>query len=137
MSTCPKCGAENFINTCENCGFEQTNYKLTRLGDEDLSLFDTEERLISQCAKQLEQLNGFIRERGSKNPKVHDELAALWDGYIHLRSQKAIDEYSCMSAEQLCELGLEYTCGTGGKERDLARALEILSMAAKKAVPLQ
>ena len=74
MARCPKCGAENYINCCELCGFEQTRdvlsyYTLTRLSDEDLSFFDTTERIIRQCAKQLELLNGFIRVREAKIPK--------------------------------------------------------------------
>ena len=41
MSTCPKCGAENFINTCENCGFEQTRdylsfFTLSKLSESNL-----------------------------------------------------------------------------------------------------
>ena len=137
MARCPKCGAENYINCCELCGFEQTRdvlsfYTLTRLSDEDLSFFDTTERIIRQCAKQLELLNGFIRVRGSENPKAHEELAALWDEYIRLSSPKSIDKYSGMSANELNDLALEYYNGSGEKEQDFVKAFELFSMAAEK-----
>ena len=137
MARCPKCGAENYINCCELCGFEQTRdvlsyYTLTRLSDEDLSFFDTTECIIRQCAKQLELLNGFIRVRGSENPKAHEELAALWDEYIRLSSPKPIDKYSGMSANELNDLALEYYNGSGEKEQDFVKAFELFSLAAEK-----
>ena len=105
MSTCPRCGAENYINTCKDCGFEQTRdvlsyYTLTRLSDEELSFFDTTERLIKKCIKQLELLNKNIRRQGKKEFDTDERLANLWDEYISLTESQPEDEYEGKGIER-------------------------------------
>ena len=104
MARCPKCGAENYINTCESCGFEQTRdvlsyYTLTRLSDEELSFFDTTERLIKKCIKQLELLNKHIRRQGKKEFDTDERISELFEEYVSLTESQPKDEYEGKGAE--------------------------------------
>ena len=135
MSTCPRCGAENYINTCVDCGFEQTRdvlsyYTLTRLSDEDLSFFDTEERLIRQCAKQLKALNSFICRRGSARTEVDERLAALWDEYAERFKPEPSEDAASINSEELYKRGLDFFHGKENEKPSYDKALELFTAAA-------
>ena len=137
MSTCPRCGAENYINTCVDCGFEQTRdvlsyYTLTRLNEDDVKFFDTEARLIRNCEKQLKALNSFIKENGTESSGTHLSLRELCEEYLSLTESQPKNEYEGMSANELNDLALEYYNGSREKELDFVKAFELFTMAAEK-----
>ena len=136
MARCPKCGAENYINCCELCGFEQTRdvlsfYTLTRLNEDDVKFFDTEARLIRKCEKQLKALNSFIKENGTESSGTNLSLRELCEEYLSLTVPKPKNEYEGMSANELNALALEYYNGSGEKEQDFVKAFELFTMAAE------
>ena len=135
MSTCPRCGAENFINTCENCGFEQTRdvlsyYTLSKLNEDDVSFFSSKERITKQCAKKLRLLNRLIRE--SEKDEADGELIALCEEYIRIAALKSGDKSQGNSAEELYQLGQEYYSGKETGEPNYAKAFELFSRASEK-----
>ena len=137
MSTCPRCGAENYINTCESCGFEQTRdvlsyYTLTRLNEDDVKFFDTEARLIRNCEKQLKALNSFIKENGTESSGTNSSLRELCEEYLSLTVPKPKNEYEGKSADELYQLGQEYYSGKETGEPNYEKAFELFSMAAEK-----
>ena len=137
MSTCPRCGADNYINTCELCGFEQTRdvlsyYTLSKLNEDDVKFFDTEARLIRNCEKQLKALNSFIKENGTESSGTHLSLRELCEEYLSLTESQPKNEYEGMSANELNDLALEYYNGSGEKEQDFVKAFELFTMAAEK-----
>ena len=111
MSTCPRCGADNYINTCKLCGFEQTRdvlsyYTLTRLNEDDQKLFSSKERITKQCAKKLRLLNRLIRE--SEKDEADVELIALFEEYISLTAaQRHMLGTDKLENEQSCNAGIQ------------------------------
>ena len=104
MARCPKCGAENYINCCELCGFEQTRdvlsyYTLSKLNEDDVKFFDTEARLIRNCEKQLKALNSFIKENGTESSGTHLSLRELCEEYLSLTESQPKNEYEGKGAE--------------------------------------
>ena len=137
MSTCPRCGAENYINTCESCGFEQTRdvlsyYTLSKLNEDDVKFFDTEARLIRNCEKQLKALNSFIKENGTESSGTNSSLRELCEEYLSLTVPKPKNEYEGKSADELYQRGQEYYSGKETGEPNYEKAFELFSLAAEK-----